>query len=262
MSSLTNSGPFCRRTAAAAQSEQPKPETGAGLGAETERWLVDVAAYPDGNEDKRGIGLFSAFFLTFNRIVETGIFATSSTIFSLSGQRLHHLIRIIKLVIVLLVVVSGWAALGGALKVPNPHDFDNAFAGTTGSASITEFASRKRRHTYKNKSPAQMNAERIEHGSRVVMARYNVIRSHIGYSNAKLRTQRDQEPYPHAERSQPQRLLSSFPSSTCFVNIAHFAAVPKEQIISAGRILAASSFHNVFATASRGRCPCSSRSPA
>lgn len=26
------------------------------------------------------------------------------------------------------------AALGGALKVDNPHNFDNAFEGTTGSA--------------------------------------------------------------------------------------------------------------------------------
>jgi amino acid transporter len=196
-------------------------------------------------ETKREIGVFSAFFLIFNRMVGTGIFATPSTIFSLSGSvglslfiwvagmiiaacgmavylefglaiprnggeknylefvyrrpkflatgfytgyvvllgwagsnsvifgeyilhaaevevnrwnqrgvglacittaflihgcavkwglRLQNLIGIIKLIIVLLIVVSGWAALGGALKVPNPHNFDNAFAGTTGSA--------------------------------------------------------------------------------------------------------------------------------
>ncbi len=50
------------------------------------------------------------------------------------GLRLQNLIGVIKLIIVLLIVVSGWAALGGALKVHNPHNFDNAFAGTTGSA--------------------------------------------------------------------------------------------------------------------------------
>jgi amino acid transporter len=196
-------------------------------------------------ETKRQIGVVSAFFLIFNRMVGTGIFATPSTIFSLSGSvglslfiwvagmiiaacgmavylefgtaiprnggeknylefvyrrpkflvtgfytgyvvllgwagsnsvifgeyilnaaevevdrwnqrgiglacittaflihgcalkwglRLQNLLGIIKLAIVLLIVVSGWAALGGALKVPKPHNFDNAFEGTTGSA--------------------------------------------------------------------------------------------------------------------------------
>src|ERR1700761_1550000 len=37
-------------------------------------------------ETKREIGVFSAFFLIFNRMVGTGIFATPSTIFALSGS--------------------------------------------------------------------------------------------------------------------------------------------------------------------------------
>lgn len=37
-------------------------------------------------ESKRQIGVISAFFLIFNRMVGTGIFATPSTIFSLSGS--------------------------------------------------------------------------------------------------------------------------------------------------------------------------------
>jgi amino acid transporter len=56
--------------------------------------------------------------------------------------------------VILLIVVSGWAALGGALKIDKPHKFDNAFEDTTGGA----------------------------YG--VVTALYNVIWSYIGYSNA------------------------------------------------------------------------------
>lgn len=41
---------------------------------------------PTLTETKRQIGTFSAFFLIFNRMVGTGIFATPSTIFSLSGS--------------------------------------------------------------------------------------------------------------------------------------------------------------------------------
>ncbi len=38
------------------------------------------------SQSKRQIGTISAFFLIFNRMVGTGIFATPSTIFSLSGS--------------------------------------------------------------------------------------------------------------------------------------------------------------------------------
>jgi amino acid transporter len=50
------------------------------------------------------------------------------------GLRLQNFLGVIKLLILLLIVVSGFVALGGHLKVEKPHNFDNAFAGTTGSA--------------------------------------------------------------------------------------------------------------------------------
>lgn len=50
------------------------------------------------------------------------------------GLRLQNFLGIIKLLILLLIVVSGFVALGGHLKIEKPHNFDNAFAGTTGSA--------------------------------------------------------------------------------------------------------------------------------
>ena len=50
------------------------------------------------------------------------------------GLRLQNLIGVVKLIILLIIVVAGWAALGGALKVEKPNNFTNAFEGTTGSA--------------------------------------------------------------------------------------------------------------------------------
>ncbi|KIW64246.1 hypothetical protein PV04_09193 [Phialophora macrospora] len=316
--------PFYRTTPVVVQSEQTKTETGAGVDPEQNDGSSTLLHTL--TETKREIGVFSAFFLIFNRMVGTGIFATPSTIFSLSGSvglslfiwvagmiiascgmavylefglaiprnggeknylefvyrrpkflatgfytgyvvllgwagsnsvifgeyilhaaevevnrwnqrgvglacittaflihgcalkwglRLQNLIGVIKLLIILLIVVSGWAALGGALKVPNPHNFDNAFAGTTGSA----------------------------YG--VVTALYNVIWSYIGYSNAN---------YSLSETKNPTRTLKmAAPAAIIFVsivymlvNIAYFAAVPKEEIVSSGRILAASFFRNVF----------------
>jgi amino acid transporter len=50
------------------------------------------------------------------------------------GLRLQNLLGTIKLFILLLIIVSGFAALGGHLKIARPDNFTNAFAGTTGSA--------------------------------------------------------------------------------------------------------------------------------
>lgn len=71
------------------------------------------------------------------------------------GLRLQNFLGIVKLLIIALIIVAGWAALGGAVKLDEkPDNFSNAFEGTTGSA----------------------------YG--VVTALYNVIWSYIGYSNA------------------------------------------------------------------------------
>ncbi|KAH8820255.1 amino acid/polyamine transporter I [Xylogone sp. PMI_703] len=131
------------------------------------------------------------------------------------GLRLQNFLGTIKLIVLLLIIFSGFAALGGHLKIEKPHNFDNAFSGTTGSA----------------------------YG--VVTALYNVIWSYIGYSNAN---------YAMSEMKNPVRTLKiAAPTAIAIVgvlymlaNIAYFAAVPKEEILSSGRILAASFFRNVF----------------
>ncbi|EXJ76186.1 uncharacterized protein A1O5_00694 [Cladophialophora psammophila CBS 110553] len=293
---------FSKRTPAAANSPRTKKETSIDVESDardgTEKRLNALNAPPYSDrppassalvhtltETKRQIGVISAFFLIFNRMVGTGIFATPSTIFSLAGSvglslfiwvagmiiamcgmavylefgtaipknggeknylefvyrhpkylatgfytgyvvllggnqrgvglacitaaflihgcalkwglRLQNLLGIIKLIIVLLIVVSGW--------VPEPHNFENAFEGTTGSA----------------------------YG--VVTALYSVIWSYIGYSNAN---------YALSETKNPVRTLKvAAPAAIIFVsiiymlvNIAYFAAVPKEEIVSSGLV--------------------------
>ncbi|RMZ91792.1 hypothetical protein DV736_g986, partial [Chaetothyriales sp. CBS 134916] len=132
------------------------------------------------------------------------------------GLRLQNFLGSIKIIILLIIIIAGFAALGGHVKVePKPHNFDNAFSGTTGSA----------------------------YG--VVTALYNVIWSFIGYSNAN---------YALSETKDPVRTLKiAAPTAIIIVailymlaNIAYFAAVPKEEILSSGRILAASFFRNVM----------------
>lgn len=94
------------------------------------------------------------------------------------GLRLQNLLGIIKLLIILLIIVAGWAALGGALKIDKPHNFDNAFKGTTGSA----------------------------YG--VVTALYNVIWSYIGYSNANYALSETKNPVKTLKIAAPLALGS------------------------------------------------------
>lgn len=46
----------------------------------------ESAVFHQTSEDRRQLGVTSAIFLIFNRMVGTGIFATSGTILSLSGS--------------------------------------------------------------------------------------------------------------------------------------------------------------------------------
>ncbi|EHK96508.1 putative High-affinity methionine permease [Glarea lozoyensis 74030] len=131
------------------------------------------------------------------------------------GLRLQNFLGVIKLLILLLIIVCGFVALGGHLKIDKPDNFTNAFEGTTGSA----------------------------YG--VVTALYNVIWSYIGYSNANYALSETKDPVKTLKRAAPAA-LALVSVLYMLVNIAYFAAVPKEEIISSGRILAASFFRNIF----------------
>lgn len=107
------------------------------------QYILNAAEIEVGRWNQRGIGLacITAAFLIHSVALKWGI-------------HLQNFLGIIKLLVILVIVVAGWAALAGHVRVEQPHNFTNAFEGTTGS------------------------------GYGIVMALYNVIWSFIGYSNA------------------------------------------------------------------------------
>jgi amino acid transporter len=117
-------------------------------------YILHAAEVEVNRWNQRGIGLacITAAFLIHGLALKWGL-------------RLQNFLGIIKLLIILLIVFAGWAALGGALKIDEkPNNFENAFEGTTGSA----------------------------YG--VVTALYNVIWSYIGYSNANYALSETKDP--------------------------------------------------------------------
>ncbi|CAK7235044.1 methionine permease [Sporothrix curviconia] len=134
------------------------------------------------------------------------------------GLRLQNLLGTIKLIIILIIVIGGWIALAGHIKLPEdekPHNFRNAFEGTTGSA----------------------------YG--VVTALYNVIWSYIGYSNANYALSETKNPVRTLRIAAPLA-IGVIAILYMLVNVAYFASVSKEEIISSGQLVAASMFKNVF----------------
>ncbi|KAL8347637.1 hypothetical protein RB601_002987 [Gaeumannomyces tritici] len=134
------------------------------------------------------------------------------------GMRLQNLLGFIKLAIMFIITVSGWVALAGHLKLPEdkkPRNFENAFEGTTSSA----------------------------YG--VVTALYNVIWSYIGYSNANYALSETRNPVRTLKIAAPAAIVS-ISIIYMLINVAYFAAVPKQEILEGGRLVAASLFRNVM----------------
>jgi amino acid transporter len=129
-------------------------------------YILNAANVEVGRWNQRGVGLacVTSAFLIHGLALKWGL-------------RLQNLLGSIKLFILLLIIVSGFAALGGHLKVPKPDNFSNAFEGTTGSA----------------------------YG--IVTALYNVIWSYIGYSNANYALSETKNPVKTLKRAAPAALI-------------------------------------------------------
>ncbi|KIJ25570.1 hypothetical protein M422DRAFT_33663 [Sphaerobolus stellatus SS14] len=131
------------------------------------------------------------------------------------GLRLQNFLGVFKILVLVVVIITGFVALAGHMKVPKPHNFDNAFEGTTASASS------------------------------FCLSLYNVIWSFIGFSNAN---------YALAEVKNPQRTVRiAGPVAIAVVtvlyllaNIAYFAGATKAEIIGSGRLVASLLFRNVY----------------
>lgn len=141
------------------------------------------------------------------------------------GMRLFNVLGIFKVVVLLLIVFSGFAALGGHLKIPKPHNFDNAFSFDPDmGGGIYNYAS----------------------------ALLRVVYSYKGWENAN---------YVLGELKHPRRTLSiAAPVAiggvmTLYVlaNVAYFAAIPKTDLANSGVIVAGLFFRNVFGNSAGAR---------
>lgn len=106
-------------------------------------YILNAAQVEVTRWNQRGIGLacVSAAFLIHATALKWGL-------------RLQNFLGVIKLIIIMIIIVTGWVALAGHVKTGRVHNFKNGFEGTQGTA----------------------------YG--IVTALYNVIWSYIGYSNA------------------------------------------------------------------------------
>ncbi|KAF8661271.1 hypothetical protein AX16_001372 [Volvariella volvacea WC 439] len=131
------------------------------------------------------------------------------------GLRLQNFLGTIKVLVLLFVIITGFVALGGHMRIEKPNNFSNAFEGTTASASS------------------------------FCLSLYNVIWSYIGFSNAN---------YALSEVKNPARTLRiAGPLAIGLItilymlaNIAYFAGATKEEITGSGRLVAALLFRNVY----------------
>lgn len=131
------------------------------------------------------------------------------------GLWLQNALGIFKFVVLLVVIITGFVALGGHMKVPKPNNFDHAFAGTTASASS------------------------------FCLSLYSLIWSYVGFSNVN---------YALSEVKNPKRTiriagpLAIGLTTVLYIlaNIAYFAAATKEEITGSGTLVAALLFRNVY----------------
>ncbi|KAF3352375.1 High-affinity methionine permease like protein [Verticillium longisporum] len=158
----------------------------------------------------RGIAVACATFATFLHAVAPKW-----------GLRLINVLGVFKVVILLFIVFSGFAALAGHRRVPDPDNFSNAFRIEEGNG-------------YGNGGA---------YGYATALLR--VVYSYKGWENAN---------YVVGELKDPKRTLSiAAPLAVVGVtilyvlaNIAYFAAIPKGQLATSEALVAGVYFRNMF----------------
>ncbi|KAH7121147.1 high-affinity methionine permease-like protein [Dendryphion nanum] len=144
------------------------------------------------------------------------------------GIRLFNVLGIFKAAVLLFIVFSGFAALAGHRKVPNPHNFDNAFSFEEGDGYGPGSA-----YTY-------------------CTALLRIIYSYKGWENAN---------YVLGEIKNPRKTLAvAAPIAIggvtilyVLANVAYFAAIPKSDLAKSEVIVAGLFFRNVFGDSAGAR---------
>ncbi|KAM0787073.1 hypothetical protein ACM66B_006334 [Microbotryomycetes sp. NB124-2] len=184
-----------------------------------------LLGWPSGNSVYAGTLLLNAGQLEATRWRERGIGVGVVTFALLIhavlpkwGLRLQNALGIFKIGVLLFIVIAGFVALGGHVKAgaPNPSNFTSAFAGA-GNIDASSF----------------------------VNGLYSVIWSFIGYSNVFYALSEVRNPIKTVKIAAPLA-LGVVALLYMLVNIAYFAAVPKDRILDSNRLLAAEFFTAMF----------------
>ncbi|ERF68600.1 hypothetical protein EPUS_07161 [Endocarpon pusillum Z07020] len=144
------------------------------------------------------------------------------------GIRLFNVLGVFKVVILLFIVIAGFAALAGHRRIPNPHNFDNAF--------------------HLEKGPGYGGGGAYAYATALL----RIIYSYKGWENAN---------YVLGEVKNPRKtLLIAAPlavASTAVLyvlaNVAYFAAVTKEEIATSDVLIAGLFFRNIFGDSASAR---------
>ncbi|UNI23803.1 hypothetical protein JDV02_009600 [Purpureocillium takamizusanense] len=144
------------------------------------------------------------------------------------GIRLFNVLGVFKVVVLLFIVFSGFAALAGRRLVDDPHNFDDAFRIESGDGYGGGGA-----YAYSN-------------------ALLNVVYSYKGWENAN---------YVVSELKHPRKTLAiAAPLAVggvtilyILANVAYFAAIPKSELAKSEVLVAGIFFRNVFGDSAGAR---------
>ncbi|KAJ5852530.1 uncharacterized protein N7529_011915 [Penicillium soppii] len=133
------------------------------------------------------------------------------------GRGLQDMMSAVKLFILFFIVCTGFAALGGHLNVPNPHNFDlsTSFQGTSSN------------------------------GYNIGTALLDAIFSFQGYDNLNMVLSEVKNPKRTLKIALPTA-MGSITVLYVLANIAYFAGVSREEFKASDLTIAASLFKNVF----------------
>ncbi|KAF9265694.1 high-affinity methionine permease [Marasmius fiardii PR-910] len=131
------------------------------------------------------------------------------------GIYLSNALGLFKIVILLFTICTGFAALAGHVPGGAPNNYKNAFAGTKTDTSA------------------------------FVFALYNIFYSFNGYSNVFYAMSEIHNPIPTVKRAAPFA-MTLVTVLYILLNVAYFAAVPKETALTSNRLLAAEFFGIMF----------------
>lgn len=181
------------------------------------RYVLFAAGRTDDSWPARGIAVVC---ITFSVIIHSTL--------PKWGIRLFNVLGTFKVVILLFIVCSGFAALAGHRLVPNPHNFDNAFKIEYGDGYGGGGV-----YAYSN-------------------ALLNIVYSYKGWENAN---------YVVGELKHPRKTLAiAAPIAIggvtilyALANVAYFAAISKEDLAKSEVIVAGLFFRNVFGQSAAAR---------